>query len=106
MTKATVNAGACGFTAVIHAERQDRRNVTIRIESDCKEVQKMAEQISTLHLKEVLKHPLTEHAVYVAAGSARVHAGCPIPCAVVKAAEICMELALPKPAEIQFSTAS
>lgn len=103
MITATIEAGACGFTATVTAEKTDRRTVAITIQSDCKELQALAGSITSLHLRDILKYPVTENPVYAAAAGARLHAGCPVPCAIIKSAEIALELALPKAVSLSFS---
>jgi len=46
--------------------------------------------------------PVTRNPVYLAAQKSGCHPSCPIPAAVLKAAEVAMEMALPRDASIRF----
>ncbi len=46
--------------------------------------------------------PMTRNPVYIAAEQSGSHASCPVPAAVLKAAEVVLELALPGDAIIRF----
>jgi hypothetical protein len=103
MTKVCVEAGACGFSAVIRVSRVDRRSVAVSLTSECGEITALAGQLETLHLRDILKVPLTANPIFEAAGRCRVHPGCPVPCAVVRAAEVELGLSLPKNPVVCFS---
>ncbi len=46
--------------------------------------------------------PVTRNPVYIAAQQSGCHPSCPVPGAIVKAAEVALELALPGDAIIRF----
>ncbi len=46
--------------------------------------------------------PVTRNPVYLAAQKSGCHASCPIPMAVLKTAEVAMEMALPREVILQF----
>ena len=48
MINATVKAGVCGFVSRIAAESEDEQHVTIRIETDCDKIRKLAEALPNL----------------------------------------------------------
>ena len=99
---ASVNAGICGFTCRIKAWKIDKRTVGLEIsESECQQIQDFAERLSQLSLNEVFM-PITRNPVYLAAEQSGCHPSCPIPAAVLKAAEVAMEMALPRDASIRF----
>jgi hypothetical protein len=101
-TCASVNAGICGFTCRIKAMKIDKRIVGLEIsESECQQIQDFAEQLSQLSLDEIFM-PITRNPVYLAAEQSGCHPSCPIPAAVLKAAEVAMEMALPRDASIRF----
>ncbi|MFH1152378.1 MAG: hypothetical protein V1793_01060 [Pseudomonadota bacterium] len=104
MTKVVIEAGACGFSAVVSARKNDRRSVTVTITTECIELSKMAEHLETLHLRDILKIPVAANPVFEAASRYHVHPGCPVPCAVIKAAEVELELSLPRNPTITFAT--
>ena len=101
-TCASVNAGICGFTCRIKAWKIDKRTVGLEIsESECQQIQDFAEPLSQLSLNEIFM-PITRNPVYLAAEQAGCHPSCPIPAAVLKAAEVAMKMALPRDASIRF----
>ena len=101
-TCASVNAGICGFTCRIEAWKIDKRAVGLEIsESECQQIQRFSELMSKLSLKEVFM-PVTRNPVYLAAQQSGCHASCPIPMAVLKAAEVALEMALPRDVFVRF----
>ena len=101
-TCAVVDAGICGFTCRIRAWKIDQRTVGLEIsESECQQIQDYSELIRQLTLNEVFV-PATRNPVYLAAEQSGCHASCPVPVAVLKAAEVAMEMALPRDASIRF----
>jgi len=101
-TCAFVNPGICGFTCRIKAWKIDKRTVGLEIsESECQQIQQLAELMSKLTLNEVFM-PVTRNPVYLAAEQSGCHASCPIPVAILKATEVAMEMALARDASIRF----
>jgi len=99
---ASVSAGICGFTCRIEAWKLGKRAVGLEIsESECQQIQQFSQLVSKLSLKEVFM-PVTRNPVYLAARQSGCHASCPIPMAVLKAAEVAMEMALPRDVSIRF----
>jgi len=99
---AAVDAGICGFTCRIKAWKIDKRTVGLEIsESECQQIQDFSERLSQLSLNEVFM-PMTRNPVYLAAEQSGCHPSCPIPAAVLKAAEVAMDMALPRDASIRF----
>ena len=101
-TCASVNAGICGFTCHIEAWKIDKSAVGLKIsESECQQIQRFSDLVSKLTLKEIFM-PVTRNPVYLAAQKSGCHASCPIPMAVLKTAEVAMEMALPREVSIRF----
>ena len=101
-TCVSVDAGICGFTCRIKALKIDKRTVGLEIsESECQQIQDFTERLSQLSLNEIFM-PLTRNPVYLAAEKSGCHPSCPIPAAVLKAAEVAMEMALARDASIRF----
>ena len=99
---ASVNAGICGFTCRIKAWKIDNRTVGLEIsESECQQIQQFSGLLSQLTLKDVFM-PATRNPAYLAAEQSGCHPSCPVPVAVLKAAEVAMEMALPRDASIRF----
>ena len=98
----TVDPGICGFPCVIKARKRGTRKVSLEISgSDCEQIQRIAEHLVTLSIKELFT-PLSRNPVYVAAEKSGCHLSCAIPVAIIKAAEVALDLALPRDALIQF----
>jgi hypothetical protein len=100
MTKVVVHSGACGFTAVVRAEKGPERTVDIAVESGCAMVQKMAAEITRLGRRDALIGIL-HNPVYLAAGRHLKHPACPVPSGIIKAIEVEAGLALPMDASIK-----
>jgi hypothetical protein len=100
--KVSVNPGICGFTCIITASKIERRSVEIKItESECKHIKEYSEKLKSMGLKELFM-PMTKNPVYIHAQSSGCHPSCPIPVAALKAAEVALEMALPRDVEIRF----
>ena len=98
----TVDPGICGFPCVIKARKTGARQVSLDISgSDCEQIQKMAGRLATLSIKELFS-PLSRNPVYAAAEKSGCHLSCAIPVAVIKAAEVALELALSQDVHIKF----
>ena len=103
-TCASVDAGICGFTCRIKSWKIDKRAVGLEIsESECQQIQDFSELMSQLTLNEIFM-PITRNPVYLAAEQSGCHPSCPIPAAVLKAAEVALEMALPRDASIRFES--
>ena len=103
MTKAVVNPGICGNISVVDVERVSKRRVKVNIKSNCEMVVKMSQALSELDKNEVLKSPL-HSIVYQLASEYSLHASCPIPMAILKAIEVEVGLALPRPVLVNLTT--
>ena len=101
-TCASVNAGICGFTCHIEAWKIDKSAAGLKIsESECQQIQRFSDLVSKLTLREIFM-PVTRNPVYLAAQQSGCHASCPIPMAVLKTAEVAMEMALPREVSMRF----
>lgn len=100
----TVDPGICGLPCHIRARKESARAVTIDIgRTQCEQINRLAKQIDRVTLQELFA-PLTRNPVCVAAQKAGCHASCPVPSAILKTAEVAMEMALPKQVLIKFET--
>ncbi|MBW2522489.1 MAG: hypothetical protein JRD64_07260 [Deltaproteobacteria bacterium] len=97
-----VEAGICGFYCQVKAWQQNKERAVIEITgSECELVQKLAENIREVTLQDIFTRH-TGNPVFKAAEQAGCHLTCPVPVAVLKAAEAALELALPREARISF----
>jgi hypothetical protein len=99
----SVQPGACGFSCTIRAKKTDRRRVAVEISrSQCRQIQKLSGCVAGLSMKELFV-PLTRNPVYTNAEQCGCHASCPVPCAILKAAEVAMEMAVPRDVQFQIT---
>jgi len=105
-TCASVNAGICGFICCIRAWKINQKAVGLKVsESECQQIQNFSKLVDKLTLKELFA-PVTHNPVYLAAEQSGCHPSCPVPVAVLKAAEVAMGMALARDAEIRFEPCS
>jgi len=101
----TVQPGICGFTCTVRARRVDRRAVAVTVSgSQCKQIQRLSGCVTTLSLKDLFT-PLTRNPVYTSAEKSGCHASCAVPAAVIKAAEVALEMALPRDVRFHITCA-
>ena len=97
-----VDAGICGFHCTIEAFSAKKRTVRLVIsDSACEHLQRLGDHLQEITLNELFM-TLSRNSIFVSAERARCHPACPVPAALVKAAEVAMGLALPKSAHIDF----
>lgn len=98
----TVTPGICGFTCQVQARRQDKQCALIEIiGSECELIQKLNENLKAVKVEDIFI-PHTSNPVFKGAEQAGCHLTCLVPVAVLKAAEVVLELALPQEACISF----
>ncbi len=101
-----IEAGVCGFSCRIRARRTGSREVALRIdETECRQIQRLADKLDTISLQQLFA-PFSSNPVYLAAQAAGCHGSCAVPAAVLKAAEVAMEMALPRPVCMRFEDCS
>jgi len=96
-----VDPGICGFSTHIQAFRSGPRSVCIEIESACDKIQELSSFLEELNLKSILS-PISKNPVFIEAEKSGCHSCCPIVISVIKAAEVALEIALPKDVQIAF----
>jgi hypothetical protein len=100
---AEVDPGACGLTSRIKASSPDGMNVVLEIESACLRVQAYAPRAMVLDAyQELLNKPLAQTLPVRLAAEHNLHTTCPMPLAVLKAAEVAAGLALPQTTSIRL----
>jgi hypothetical protein len=102
MTRVTINSGACGFLCVVTAEKGPERKISIRLESQCTMVQKLAGEIATVDKMAAAFTDFLNNPVYRAAARHLKHPGCPVPCGIIKAVEVEAGFCLPRDVSISF----
>lgn len=92
----SVNPGICGFGCEVKVKRISKECAEVAIDgSCCGHIQLLAKEMNSLTLRDLFS-PITRNPVYLAAQKARCHPSCVIPVAILKAAELAMEMAVPK----------
>jgi hypothetical protein len=98
----TVDPGICGFPCVIKAGKMDARMVALEISgSDCGQIKKLSERLTRISLKDIFA-PISRNPVYALTEQSGCHPSCPVPVAVIKAAEVALGMALPREVHIRF----
>ncbi len=91
-----VNPGICGFDCRVCAKQAENRTVEVTITgSGCTMIQEVDKHINEITMQDLFV-PLTKSKIFISAEKAGCHLACPIPMAIAKAAEVALELALPK----------
>jgi hypothetical protein len=102
MAKARVDAGICGHHTTIEANADENFSVILKIESDCKHIKNLAENLTEVNaLNEIsfrkgIPDTLQKGAEYC------THAACPVPVGIIKTIEVAAGLALPKEVKIEI----
>jgi hypothetical protein len=105
VTAVRVRAGACGYVIVVECRRTGVREVKLDMESACESVAEFGRRLAfrgPLKLKDILTRGLTGSPILEEATKSLPHAGCLIPSAVIKAAEVELGLNVPRSALIEF----
>jgi hypothetical protein len=102
MTTVLIESGICGFSTTIRVFKGEKRKVGLAIQSTCEKVDALGREVQEMDMLDVIKNPINENPVYMKAGECRLHGSCPVPCGVLKAAEVALGLALPKDVKIGF----
>ena len=97
-----VEPGICGFSCQVEARQKDKHCAIVEITgSECELIHKLVESLKEVTLSDIFT-PHTKNPVFKAAELAGCHLTCPVPVAVLKSAEVALELALPLDACISF----
>lgn len=101
MTKVNVNCGNCGYSVAITATKGDDKKVRVSLDTGCEMVAGMLEDISLIDVRALFtKH--FANPVYRSAEKHLKHIACPVPCAILKAAEVELGLCVPEDVHIAF----
>ena len=100
--KITVDAGACRFVTKIHAVGADDMTVTFVIDTQCPSVKKLAGKLGTVDGVDAVSSRITENALMAKCSETLPHPACPVPSALIKAAEVACDLGLKKNVTFTF----
>ena len=99
MARARICMDNCAFETVIEAELQDGEKATLRITSDCADIQKLAEELKEVSISQIWQ-TIEDSMVYRAASRYLKHPACLIPAAIVRTTEVEAGVALPGKASV------
>jgi thioredoxin reductase len=102
LATAKITSGICGFTATVEA-RQEGRQVKLIIESECKAIQALAEELTEVDPFQEISFRREGPRTLKAGAKHCYHPACPVPVGIIKAVEIEAGLALPAEARIELS---
>jgi hypothetical protein len=102
MIKVEVDAGVCGMMTTIKAESADMQTATLEISSDCPDIRQAAEELKEIDGMQEAFGKVGDTSAYTILRKYCKHAACPVPAAIVKAAEAACSLALPKDVTIKI----
>jgi hypothetical protein len=96
MATVEIDAGVCGHTTTVAAERGDGYSVRVSLDSTCPHVQKIAPEVAEVDALEQIGLRDGLPPVLQSAYTHCAHAACPVPSGLVKAIEVAAGLALPR----------
>lgn len=103
MATVEIDAGVCGHTATVRAERGEGYSVRLAIESDCPHVQSLDVEIDEVDALQQIGLRGGLPPVLKTAYNRCAHAACPVPAGLVKAIEVAAGLALPQDVAMRVS---
>lgn len=103
MARAEIHAGICGFTTIVTATANGRREVSVSIQSGCPHVQELAASLTVVDPYKEISCQKQITSIMSEGLRHCVHAACPVPVGIVKAVEVAAKLALPRDVTIHIS---
>lgn len=103
MAKAEICSGVCGFNTTVEARNDGAGQVQLTIESDCKAIQRLAEELTQVDPYREFTYRGEGPRTFEVAADYCSHAACPVPVGIIKAIEIEAGLALPADVSIKLS---
>lgn len=101
MTSIVINPGICGFTTIVEIKKINKKQLSCRIESDCKAVSGLNGILTNFNKWDVLK-PKSESKIWLKLSEHPLHLSCPVPVGIIKAIEAEAGLALARDISIHF----
>ena len=102
MAKSEIFAGVCGFSTRVEAVKNEDYSVVLKITSECKDIQKLAEEIPEVNAFEQISFRRGVPTVLEKAQKYCSHASCPVPAGIIKTVEVAAGLALPADVSIRI----
>ena len=107
MARTIIYSGICGFTTTVRATSDDRRHVSLEVQSDCPDVIRIAKKLRASPFDAFIEIGPCQRlgSIYdtrmMRICSALPHVACPVPAGICKAVEVAAGLALPRDARIE-----
>lgn len=102
MATANINAGVCGYHTTVKAQADGNYIVALQIESQCKAIQKLAENLTEVNALNEISFRGDPPETLQKGAEFCTHAACPVPSGIVKAIEVAAGLALPATVSIEL----
>jgi hypothetical protein len=102
MTIVNVDAGSCGFTAIIEVSKTGAQTVSVSISSDCEAVKKWGDKLGSVNWRDCFGKHAYSSPIFVSAADCLRHVTCPVPIGLLKAIEVEIGASLPADARIRF----
>lgn len=102
MATANINAGVCGYHTTVKAQADGNYIVALQIESQCKAIQKLAENLTEVNALNEISFRGDPPETLRKGAEFCTHAACPVPSGIVKAIEVAAGLALPATVSIEL----
>lgn len=103
MARAEIDAGICGFHTTCIATKNEDGSIALHIESGCKAVLKLADQLQTVDPYKEISWRRALPQTHELAPKCLSHPACPVPSGIIKAIEVEANLALPKDVTIKVT---
>ena len=100
MAKAQIEASNCGFSTQVEAQVGENYQVKLTITSDCKHIQKLAEELDEVNALGELSFRRGTPTILEKGAQYCTHASCPVPVGIIKTVEVAAGLALPQTVKI------
>jgi len=101
--KVCVDPGACGFICLIEVGRKGKYRAAVRLESQCRQVAKLAEEISEIDFLRIMAAAFGQNQLFLSAARCKLHPSCPVPTSLIKAVEAELGMAVKKDVIITLS---
>lgn len=102
MTKVIVHPGICGFDAYIEVKAYES-TLKLQIESECVNVENLAGVLTEISKEDWMTTKGFANKIFEFVSRYTRHLSCPIPCAIMKAIEVELGMAIKKNVEIKFT---
>ena len=109
MAQARIFSGICGFTTTVTATSKDRQHVTLKVETDCPDVVRIAKKLAAEPFdayEEIgpCRQPGSMYDTRIMRICGELpHVACPVPAGICKSVEVAAGLALPQDAHIEVT---